>query len=90
MAALEEEMVGMNSSLTATQQNSSQVGELEMRLQLLENELGRVTGEKERAVALLQEVRGDKGDYLLYDIHFSKLYLDLMKWLARRLMPFIE
>lgn len=58
MAALEEEMVGMNSSLTATQQNSSQVGELEMRLQLLENELGRVTSEKERAVALLQEVRG--------------------------------
>ena len=58
MAALEEEMVGMNSSLTATQQNSSQVGELEMRLQLLENELGRVTNEKERAVALLQEVRG--------------------------------
>ena len=58
MAALEEEMVEMNSSLTATQQNSQQVGELEMRLQLLENELGRVTGERERAVALLQEVRG--------------------------------
>ncbi|PAV73732.1 hypothetical protein WR25_04649 isoform D [Diploscapter pachys] len=55
VAALEEEMVEMNSSLTATQQNSQQVGELEMRLQLLENELGRVTGERERAVALLQE-----------------------------------